>query len=79
MGHYISHIPQFMTSEGQMCVHEHSVTLSYVTLCDPMDVACQSPLSMEFFRQEYWSGVTFPSPGDLPDQGSNPCFLHLLL
>ena len=32
-------------------------------------VACQAPLSMGFFRQEYWSGLPFPSPGDLPDPG----------
>ena len=32
-------------------------------------VARQAPLSMEFFRQEYWSGLPFPSPGDLPDPG----------
>ena len=29
-------------------------------------VACQVPVSMEFFRQEYWSGLPFPTPGDLP-------------
>ena len=32
-------------------------------------VARQAPLSMEFARQEYWSGLPFPSPGDLPDPG----------
>ena len=32
-------------------------------------IACQVPLSMEFSRQEYWSGLAFPSPGDLPDSG----------
>ena len=32
-------------------------------------MACPAPLSMEFSRQEYWSGLSFPSPGDLPDQG----------
>ena len=37
--------------------------------CDPMTVACQAPLSMGFLRQEYWSGLPFPSPGDLPDLG----------
>ena len=37
---------------------------SCLTLCDPMDYTCQSPLSMEFSRQEYWSGLTFPSPWD---------------
>ena len=36
----------------------------------------QAPLSMEFFRQEYWSGLPFRSPGDLPTQGSNPGLLH---
>ena len=38
----------------------------------PWTVACQAPLSMEFSRQEYWSGVPFPSPGDLPDPGIEP-------
>ena len=33
----------------------------------PWTVACQAPLSMEFSRQEYWSGLPFPSPGDLPN------------
>ena len=32
-------------------------------------VAHQAPLSMGFLRQEYWSGLPFPSPGDLPDPG----------
>ena len=32
-------------------------------------VACQAPPSMEFSRQEYWSGLPFPSPGDLPNPG----------
>ena len=36
------------------------------TLCDPMEVALQVPLSMEFSRQEYWSVLPFPPPGDLP-------------
>ena len=35
----------------------------------PWTVACQAPLFMGFFRQEYWSGMTFPSPGNLPDPG----------
>ena len=34
------------------------------TLCNPMAVACQAPLSMRFSRQEYWSGLPFPSPGE---------------
>ena len=35
-------------------------------------VACQAPLFMEFFRQEYWSGLPFPSSGDLPNPGMEP-------
>ena len=35
----------------------------------PWTVAHQSPQSMEFSRQEYWSGLPFPPPGDLPDPG----------
>ena len=35
-------------------------------------VAYQAPLSMGFSRQEYWSGLPFPSPGDLPDSGIEP-------
>ena len=38
-------------------------------------VACQAPLSMGFPRQEYWSGLPFPSPGDLPDPGIKPTSL----
>ena len=37
-------------------------------------VACQAPLSMGFSRQEYWSGLPFPSPGDLPNPGIEPGF-----
>ena len=35
----------------------------------PWIVAHQAPLSMGFSRQEYWSGLPFPSPGDIPDSG----------
>ena len=38
----------------------------------PWTVACQAPLSMGFSRQEYWSGLSFSSPGDLPDPGIEP-------
>ena len=38
----------------------------------PGTVAHQGPLYMGFFRQEYWSGLAFPSPGDLPDPGIEP-------
>ena len=38
----------------------------------PWTVAYQAPLSMGFSRQEYWSGLPFPSPGDLPNAGIKP-------
>ena len=48
------------------------VSQSCPTLCDPMDYVCQAPLSMEFFRQEYWSGWPFSSPDDCPERGIKP-------
>ena len=57
---------------------ESEVAQSCPTLFNPIlwTVALQAPLSMGFSRQEYWSGWPFPSPGDLPDQGSNPGLPH---
>ena len=46
--------------------------------CRVVTIAHQAPLPMEFSRQEYWSELPFPSPWDLPEQGSNPSLLHLL-
>ena len=43
----------------------------------PWTVVCQAPLSMEFSREEYWSGLPSPSPGDLPDPGIKPRSLAL--
>ena len=42
------------------------------SLATPWTVACQAPLSMEFSRKQYFSGLPFPSPGDLPDPGIEP-------
>ena len=46
----------------------------------PWTAAHQAPLSMELYRQKYWSGLPFPTPGDLPDPGIEPpslmSFLH---
>ena len=48
-------------------------SLSHVGLfATPCAVAHQASLSMEFSRQEYWSGLPFLSPGDLPDPGIEP-------
>ena len=45
------------------------------TLCDATDVAHHTPLSMGFSRQEYWGGLPFPPPRDLPDLGIEPASL----
>ena len=50
------------------------VTQLCLTLRTPWTVARQAPLSMEFSRQEYWSGLPFPFPGDLPNPGIEPGF-----
>ena len=48
-------------------------SLSRVRLfATPWTVAHQAPASMGFSRQEYWSGLSFPSPGDLPNPGIQP-------
>ena len=48
-------------------------SLSHVQLfATPWTAAYQAPPSMGFSRQEYWSGLPFPSPGDLPDPGIEP-------
>ena len=53
--------------------HRHTQLLCCVQLfATPRIVARQTPLSMEFSRQEYWSGLPFPPPGDLPDPGIEP-------
>ena len=59
---------------GRMpCTFIAAQLLSCVQLfCDPMTTACQAPLSMEFPRQEYWSGFPFLPPRDLPDPGIEP-------
>ena len=49
-----------------------AVILNFVTL---WTVARQTPLSRGFSRQEYWSGLPWPPPGDLPDPGVKPTFL----
>ena len=48
------------------------VAKSCLTLVKPWVVARQALLSMGFSRQEYWSGLPFPTPGDLPDPGMKP-------
>ena len=51
---------------------ESDVSQSCRTLCSPWTVAHHTPPSMGFSRQEHWSGLSFPSLGDLPDPGIEP-------
>ena len=51
---------------------ESEVVQSCPTLCDPMNVTYQAPWSMGFSKQEYLSGLPFPSPSDLPNPGIEP-------
>ena len=55
-----------------VCVHVHAHVLSHVQLCDLWTVAHQAPPSMGFSRQEYWSGLPRPPPGDLANPGIGP-------
>ena len=52
-----------------------SVAQSCPALWGPMTVSCQAPLSMEFSKQEYWSGLPLPTPGDLSNPGIEPASL----
>ena len=62
-----------LTFSLQISMHFEVKSLSRVRLfATPWTVAHQAPLSMRFSRQEYWSGLPFPSPGDLPDPGTEP-------
>ena len=59
----------------KMIRSEVLVAQSCSTLFDHMDCSpCQASLSMDFSRQEHWSQLPFPSPGDLPDPGIKPRF-----
>ena len=61
---FLLQVQSIVSGERSVCII-HRVRL-FVT---PWTVAQQAPLSMEFSRQEYWSGVPFPSPGDIPNPG----------
>ena len=54
------------------CDSSGLVTKSFPTRAIPWAVAHQAPLSMGLTRQQYWSGLPFPSPGDLPNPGTEP-------
>ena len=56
-------------SRWRWCWFSHEVVSDS---CNPWTIPCQAPLSMGLCRQEFWSGLPFPSPGDLPDPGIKP-------
>ena len=60
-----------LVKDGIMPVYDCSVMSNCAT---PQTVARQAPLSMGFSRQEHWSGLPFPPPGDLPHPGIAPAF-----
>ena len=62
------------TECGQQQQNQNQIVISQScpTLCNPRTVAHQAPLSMGFSRQECWSGLPCPPPGDLPDPGTEP-------
>ena len=72
--HFMPHFHQEVFPQTTICliVCCCSVAKLCLTLCDPWTVAHQPPLSMGFSRQEYWSGLPFPSPEDLPDPRIEP-------
>ena len=71
---HIQFLPSASFSTLTMCTI-YSVPQSCPALCDPWTVAHQALLSLGFPRKEYWSGLPFPPPGDLPDPGIEPTFL----
>ena len=68
----------FILDNSNCCVFKFIVcqSLSHVRLCSPWTVAHKTPLSMEFSRQEYWSGLLFPFQRIFLTQGSKPGLLH---
>ena len=71
--------PMFSPPTGTSHLYVCSVIQLCPTLHDPMTVACQGPLSMEFPRQEYWSGLPCPPPGIKPGSLSSPALAGGLL
>ena len=73
-----THASEENTEEGTIQMAQHACVLSHSVVSDfvmPWTVAHQAPLSTGFSRQEYWSGLPFPSPGDLPASGMKPASL----
>ena len=76
---WVSLVAQMVKNLSAMQEEEEEVkSLSRVRLFAVLwSTVCQAPLSMDFSRQEYWSGLPCPPPGDLPDPGIRPMSLAL--
>ena len=71
---YVSYIYEYIPFP---CIHDQSLNHVWLSVT-PWTIACQAPLTMGFHRQEYWSGLPFPPPGNLLDPGielMSPAFL----
>ena len=60
---------------NQLYIYVFSHSVMFDSSVTPWTIAHQALLSMEVFRQEYWRGLPFPTPGDLPDPGIKPMSL----
>ena len=65
----IIHMPTYVTFVLLLLLSCYIMLNSFTT---PWTVSFQAPLSIRFPRQEYWSGLSFPSPGDFPNPGTEP-------
>ena len=73
----VQHIQVLLSGAVCICVCVLSHFSRVGLFVTPWTVAHQAPPSMGFSRQEYWSGLPFPSPGDLPNPGIEPRSLTL--
>ena len=69
---HITELPPLHRDINCCCCRCFSHSASSDSLRPLWTIAHQAPLSMGFSRQEYWSGLPFPSPGDLPNPGTEP-------
>ena len=77
---FFSHAGHYRLSSRVPCAIQLLFSCSVMSdsFANPWTVSCQAPLAMGFSRQEYWSGLPFPPPGDLPDLGLALMFLTLV-
>ena len=72
MNHFAVHLKLTQHCKLTVCVCARALVAQSCLFATPWTVALQAPLSMEFSRQECWSGLPVPSPGDIPNPGIKP-------